>query len=219
MNHNQAADAKSPMRYVLCELSPGERDEFEEHLADCSDCMNEVWLATTFAANTREVFRTRPASSARTLRAAWRDRFPRPALAFSFAMNIAFAAVMGYGTLRVYPALRADLAEFSAPAAIEVVPVRAVERDATASPQVVKASGKLVVLTFDLPRPYERFVYSIENPAGAGLMSGELPGGSESLNLRVPISRLAPGSYKVKVAGISGNQRDDLGTCILQVTR
>ena len=51
MDHERATVTKLPMKYVLGELAPADRDEFEDHLADCSNCMNEVWMATAFAAN------------------------------------------------------------------------------------------------------------------------------------------------------------------------
>lgn len=215
MNHSEAIEAKSPMRYVLGELAPADRDEFEEHLADCSHCMNEVWMATSFAANAKEVFRERAAESARAVRP---FRFPRWSLAFSAALNILLAAGLGYAVLRVFPGQRAEIAELNEPAAIDVVPVRAVERDASPSPQVIPARGKLLVLSFDLPQPYEHFFYSIAAEDGGVRLSGEMAGGrGDSLNLRVPLWRLTPGRYKVTVTGLSGSRRDDLGSCLLQV--
>jgi hypothetical protein len=59
MDHEIAAKMKAPERYVLGELPETERDEFEEHFAGCSACLEEVWSATAFAANARAVFRER----------------------------------------------------------------------------------------------------------------------------------------------------------------
>jgi hypothetical protein len=217
MNHSQAIETKLPMRYVLGDLMPADRDEFEEHLADCSNCMNEVWMATTFAANAKEVFRTGTGMHAEQPRLAWLRR-PFPALAFSAALNVALAACLGYGTLRIFPSMRSQIAELNQPAAIDVVPVRAVERDASASPQVVKAPGPAIVLSFDLPRRYGRYVYSIADASGGVVMSGAVESaGTDSLNLRIPTGRLSPGAYRTTVAGITGNRREDLGTCLLQV--
>jgi anti-sigma factor RsiW len=57
MDHEHAIAAQVPERYVFGELPRKERDEFEEHLADCSYCLQDVTTAQAFAANTREVFR------------------------------------------------------------------------------------------------------------------------------------------------------------------
>lgn len=220
MNHSQAIETKSPMRYVLGDLAAADRDEFEEHLADCSNCMNEVWMATSFAANAREVFRSEPVKPLATpLLAGLRWR-PFPALAFSAALNIMLVAGLGYSVLHVYPALRTQIAELNEPGAIDVVPVRGAVRDASASPQVVQAAGPLVVLSFDLPQQYRRYVYSIADASGGVVLSGDVGNrGTDTLNLRLPIGRLAPGEYKTTVVGVDGNQRDELGVCLLQVLK
>lgn len=220
MNHNQAIDTKSPMRYVLGELAPADRDEFEEHLADCSNCMNEVWMATSFAANAKEVFRSEPAKPHAAPFLAWLQWRPFPAFAFSAALNIVLALGLGYGMLHVYPALREQIGELREPGAIDVVSVRGVVRDASASLQVVKTSGPLVVLSFDLPQHYQRYVYSIAGRSGGVVLSGEVRDtGADVLNLRVPVRRLSPGEYKTTVAGVNGGQHEDLGICLLQVLK
>jgi hypothetical protein len=220
MNHNQAIETKSPMRYVLGELAPADRDQFEEHLADCSNCMNEVWMATSFAANAKEVFRTEPVKPARTPLLAWLQWRPLPALGFSAALNIVLAAGLGYGILHVYPGLRTQVAELNEPGAIDVVAVRGAVRDASASLQVVKASGPLVVLSFDLPQHYQRYVYSIAGASGAVALAGEVSDtGTDTLNLRVPTGRLAPGEYKTTVTGVNGIQHEELGACLLQILK
>jgi len=218
MDHERATATKLPMKYVLGELAPADRDEFEDHLADCSNCMNEVWMATAFAANAKEVFREEAAEPAPAPRRKWFPWSPFPAFAFSAALNIALAAGLGYGVLRVYPGMRAELAEWNQAAAVDVVPVRGVERAATGSVQTVKTSGNLVVLSFDLPQRYEKYVYSIAEPTRGVVLSGEINyKGTDSLHLRVPAGRLAPGKYKVTVAGLNGSHREDLGACLLQV--
>ena len=220
MDHELALETKLPMRYVLGDLPPADRDEFEEHMADCSACMNEVWMATTFAANAREVFREEGAAPDPKQRPAWFRWNPFPAFAFSAALNVVLAAGLAYGVLRVYPGLRAGIADLNRPTAIQVIPVRGVERTASTAIQTVKTSENLIVLSFDLPKRYEQYVYSIAEPAGRIVMSGEITyGGTDSLNLQIPTGRLAPGEYKVTLAGISTNQRDELGVCLLQVDR
>jgi hypothetical protein len=220
MNHNRAIETKSAMRYVLGDLAPGDRDEFEEHLADCSNCMNEVWMATSFAANAKEVFRSAPVKPARAPLFAWLHWRPFPALAFSAALNIVLALGLGYGMLHLYPALRTQIAELDEPGAIDVVPVQGVVRDASSSPQVVKVSGPLAVLSFDLPQHYQRYAYSGAGASGKEVLSGEVAdAGADTLNLRVPIGRLAPGDYKTTLTGVSGSQREEIGTCLLRVLR
>jgi hypothetical protein len=57
MDHESASQMKAPERYVSGDLPVAERDQFEEHFAGCSQCLDQVWTASVFAANARAVFR------------------------------------------------------------------------------------------------------------------------------------------------------------------
>ena len=48
MNHDDAVRLTAVEAYLLGELSPADRDEFEEHFFDCSDCANELRVTATF---------------------------------------------------------------------------------------------------------------------------------------------------------------------------
>jgi hypothetical protein len=216
MDHEQAVQTEAPMRYALGELTPAERDSFEEHYADCSHCMNEVEVASAFAGNARDVFRERAGRRERPQKVSWFPWRPFPALALSAALNLLLAAGLGYGLLRFRPAA-SPLDVASGPESVEVVPVHAATRGESAA-QVVHASGRPVVLTFDLPAHHEHYFYSIDR-AGSVVLSGEVsvPGQPDSLNLQVPVARLAPGDYRVVVTGATGSAREILGSCLLQV--
>jgi len=211
MDHEQALQTDASTRYALGELTPEERDAFEEHFADCSVCMNHVETAALFAANTRQVFLERAARSKEPKRFAWLQWRPLPALAFSTALNLALAAGLGYAVLAHRTAVTDSVS------AVEIVPIHGTTR-AAGGPQVVRMSNAPMVLTFDLPRHYDRYLYSISR-AGVSVLSGELslPGQTDSLNLRIPAGRLGPGEYRVEVTGAAGAVRENIGTCLLQV--
>lgn len=220
MDHDQAIETKLPMRYVLDELTATDRDAFEEHLADCSNCMNEVWMATAFAANAKEVFRAEGTREAVAARAPWWRLKPLPTFAFSAALNVALAAVVGYVLLGVFPSLRNEIAVLDAPGAVDVVGVHGAVRDASGGAPTVTATGPVAVLSFDLPRRYEKYQYSITNAAGGRPISGEFSSAAtEYLYIRIPVLRFAPGNYHVTVTGVSGTLREELGTCLLQVPK
>ena len=91
MDHEMAVRLQASEKYLLGELSPVERDQFEEHLADCSRCMDEFWTTDVFAANARAVFEDRAAGRVQRKAYSWLDWFrlkAMPTLAFSGALNL-----------------------------------------------------------------------------------------------------------------------------------
>jgi len=57
MDHNQAVELQLAVKYVLGELPPVQRDEYEDHYMDCPECAKDVHAAAAFADTAREVFR------------------------------------------------------------------------------------------------------------------------------------------------------------------
>jgi hypothetical protein len=57
MDHKQAIEQQLAVKYVLGELPPVQRDEYEDHYIDCPECAREVYAAVAFADTAREVFR------------------------------------------------------------------------------------------------------------------------------------------------------------------
>jgi anti-sigma factor RsiW len=55
MDHEEAIKIRAAERYMLGELSPGERDDFEAHFFECAICGAEVRSADLFIENLRAV--------------------------------------------------------------------------------------------------------------------------------------------------------------------
>ena len=53
MDHNEAVRIQATEKYVLGELSPPLRDEFEEHFFECQECALDVKAAAGFVDNAR----------------------------------------------------------------------------------------------------------------------------------------------------------------------
>jgi hypothetical protein len=56
MDHTTAIRLQAAEKYLLGELDPSVRDEYEEHYFDCSECALDLRAAAAFAANSRQVF-------------------------------------------------------------------------------------------------------------------------------------------------------------------
>ena len=180
--------------------------------------MSDVELATAFAANAKEVFRERAFTGDRPKGFAWLRWRPFPALALSAALNLVLVAGLGFGLLRQHPATPSAVAQSSEPESVEIVPVHGTTRGSGAPAQVVRASRRPLVLTFDLPQRYEHYFYSIDR-AGATVVSGEVSESDrpDSLNLQIPAARMPPGAYQVTVTGTIGAVLESLGTCLVEV--
>ena len=57
MDHNEALRLHAVEKYVLGELPPSLRDEFEEHFFECQECALDVRAAAEFVDNVRAVLR------------------------------------------------------------------------------------------------------------------------------------------------------------------
>ena len=217
MDHEQAIQVYASMRYALGELAPAERDAFEEHFADCSYCMKDVEASTAFAANARQVFREKAFAGIPAKGFRWFQWRPFPAFALSAAFNVVLLVGLSYELTHLHSAAPAAVADSAAAQNVDVIPIHGTTRGAAQLP-VVRASRSPIVLTFDLPQSYEHYRYTIER-AGSAVMSGEVTvvGRPDSLNLQVPVARLSPGEYRVKVTGTNGSTQEDLGACLLQV--
>ncbi|PYK95449.1 MAG: hypothetical protein DME36_01995 [Verrucomicrobia bacterium] len=57
MDHYEALQLQAAVKYVLGELPPSLRDEFEEHFFECPKCALDVNAAAEFVDNVRAVLR------------------------------------------------------------------------------------------------------------------------------------------------------------------
>ncbi len=56
MDHRDALQRSAVERYLLAELSPAERDEFEEHFFDCAECTSDLKTTAAFLDGARAEF-------------------------------------------------------------------------------------------------------------------------------------------------------------------
>ena len=108
MDHNEAVRQNATERYLLDELDPEVRDQFEEHLFDCQDCALDVRAAAMFVEQTKVVLAEKPAASAVPVptpvpaRQGW-FAWLRPA--FAVPVLALLLAVIGYQNFVTYPHL------------------------------------------------------------------------------------------------------------------
>jgi hypothetical protein len=199
MDHETAVKLGAPERYAAGDLSAAERDEFETHFADCRPCLNDVWTASAFAANTRAVFQDRLARKPEPERAGWLAWLRLQTAVPAFAA-VVLAVVAGYQATVTIPAMRAPQGIAAA------VPLDDATRSA---PRALEEGSPLHFEIAVPPQPGAASVWvELADASGKVLNQGSLqmPASGEPLGILFP-GKPGPGHYTVAVrAGKNGPQ-------------
>jgi len=106
MEHNDAVRLQAVEKYILGELPPAVRDEFETHYFDCAVCSFNLRAGVAFAAGTRQLFTEAPVRAKSKPSAGWFS-WLKPMIAVP--VMAALLLVIGYqysvGTQRSAPAV------------------------------------------------------------------------------------------------------------------
>ncbi|MGZ6383721.1 MAG: zf-HC2 domain-containing protein [Bdellovibrionota bacterium] len=206
MNHNVVVRQKMTERYLLDELDPEQRNEFEEHLFDCQDCAEDVRAGAIFVEQSKAVLAESPAAVLAPAPApappqlgwlAWlRPAFAVPALAV-------LLAVVGYQNLVTYPKLQQALNQ------PQVLPFASVNVGTWGGngPVITAPAGKGFLLFVRIPPDgaYAHYTADLYNPAGKLEWSLTIPAvaGQDQWPVQVPGTNREAGTYTVAIHGIS----------------
>lgn len=217
MDHDEAVRQHATERYLLNELEPEVRDQFEDHLFDCQDCALDVRAAAMFVEQSKVVLADSPVASLVRVqdRAAakpgWFAWF-RPA--FAVPVLALLLAVIGYQNFVTVPGLTqaANRPQFGPFASINVD-----TRAAVPAPiPITIQPGEGFSLLINLPPGQEFASYTADlyNPAQKLEWSGVVPKASaeDHLQVYIPGGPLQPGTYTLVVHGMtSAHKSQDIG--------
>jgi hypothetical protein len=213
MDHNQALREKATERYLLNELDPGVRDQFEEHLFDCQDCALDLRAAAMFVEQSKVVLSEKPeAVPARvpvTVPASGWFGWMRPA--FAVPVLALLLVVIGYQSLTNERLRHAA----GSPQLLASAVVNVGTRSATVT-QVAARPGEAFQLSINVPPDhYSSYKLDLYSSQGGLEWSRTVPASSgDPLSLLVP--GYDPGSEHVPgalaVHGVTaGGESVDLG--------
>jgi len=209
MDHETVAQTKMTERYLLNELDPQARDEFEEHFFECAECALDVQTASLFIENSKVVLGETSADAAAAstvpVPAVPRDRFPwlRPALVAPILAML--LTVVAYQNLVTYPRLK------SAANSPQVLPWASINIGTYGSsePAITAAPGKgfLVLVRIPPDGGYVRYSADIYSPSGKLEWSLTIPAatGQDQWPIAVPGADRQPGTYLIAVRGIAAD--------------
>lgn len=223
MEHERAVQNLAVECYLLGEMSPVERESFEEHYFECAVCAEDVRAAARFIEDAKEILEDSPLPAS----AGTRDvEVPKPSgwdwLGWlrpqaAAAMIAALAVVVGVETFSTIPGLKRQVNEFESPRVVQSIVLRPVTRGDAAA--VRTGVGEPVVLVFDAPESADlsphsalRFVVKAADGHYALELAGEAPDPGKQISLSVPRVNLPAGDYTLIVQGAaSGNTGRELG--------
>jgi hypothetical protein len=206
MDHTEAVRQKATERYLLDELDPEVRDQFEEHLFDCQDCALDVRTAAMFVEQSKVVLAEPNATApvrvpvAAPVKPGWLAWF-RPA--FAVPVLALLLAVVGYQNFVTVPhLLQAANQPQVGPWASVNVGTRGV------APTVVQThDGEGFVLLVNLPPEdgFTSYAGDLYNPAQKLEWSGPISTASaeQRRQISIPGRNRQPGTYTLVVHGIT----------------
>ena len=206
MNHEAVVRQKLTERYLLDELDPEQRDEFEKHLFDCLDCTLDVQAAAQFVEQSKVVLAKNPATtpvvspvptpSHRGWFAWLRPAVALPALAL-------LLLVLGYQNLVTYPRMQQALNQ---PQVLPWASVNLGTRGGIPTPIASsQAEGFNLFVNIPPDNHYQSYKLDLYNPAGRLEWSRTIPAASaeDTRSIYVPGADRQPGVYKLAVRGIT----------------
>jgi hypothetical protein len=205
MDHHEAIQRAAVEKYLLNELSPAERDEFEEHFFGCQECTLDLKTTAAFLDGVkRELQRVpvaRPTSGkVKKNRFAflWSPTFLSPALALSLL-------VIAYQNVSVRPRFAGDIAQFKNPEILPSVSLIGGDSRGGVLSAVTVARSQPLLLSVDVPTAERFSSYSCVLAAPSGAVVWRVPVSAEqakdTVSIRIPAGSWESGDYSLTVLG------------------
>jgi Putative zinc-finger len=221
MDHSESIRLMASEKYLLDELTPELRDQFEEHFFDCQECALEVRAGAAFVEHSKIVLSEPVAVSTMSVPAAasvarpgW---FARLRPAFALPVLAALLLVVGYQNLVTYPKLKGEAAAFSRPQILASASLINANTRGAGRTVVSARQDEPFLLFVDIPGDarFSSYVAELDGPAGNSEWSLAIPAETtkDTVPIRVPASHRGAGSYTLVVRGVdsSGGKGVEVG--------
>lgn len=215
MEHEQAVQNLAVECYLLGEMTPGEREAFEEHYFECGVCAEDVRTASQFLEDMKGVLedRRQPLAVPMPTREAREQQSPgwtwtawlQPQ--FATALVAVLGIVAAIETFSTIPSLKQQVREVSAPRPVRSIALKPQTRGASTLLTVQPGEAALVTLDgLDLPpAAASRLQFVVKSNDGRDVLSfsGEYPGADEPVIISFPKLDLPAGNYVLHVDALS----------------
>jgi hypothetical protein len=227
MEHERAIQNLAVESYLLGEMSPAERESFEEHYFECAVCAEDLRAAAQFMEDAKVLMagdstamasvpaRVRAAEAPKASRWDWLG-WLRPQAAA--AMIAVLVVIVGVQTFSTIPALHRQVNDIETPKIVKSIVLRPLTRGDAST--VRAGAGEPVVLVFDPPESPElsagsplKYVVKAVDGRPVFELAGVAPNPGERITLSIPRLNAPPGDYTLVVEGGVGsaNPQRELG--------
>jgi len=219
MDHTESIRLMAAEKYLLGELTPEQRDQFEEHFFGCQQCALDVRAGAALVEHSKVVLAGPVAvSPVRTPVAAKPGPFAWLHPAFVVPVLALLLVVVGYQNLVTYPQLK-QLA--SSPQILPWASVNVSTRG-TSTTQISTHPREGFHLLVNIPPDsrYASYTFDLSSPSGRLEWSRTVPATSsdEARSIYVPGANQEQGIYTLAVrANTTANQSSDLGHYSIEV--
>jgi hypothetical protein len=212
MDHNLVVREKITEKYLLEELEPSLRDEFEEHFFDCEECARDVRAASEFVTHSKVVLAERSATvpalaKATPSRASTSGWFAWLRPAFAVPVFALLLAVIAYQNLAPLPHLTKAARQ---PQLLPAATVNLLTYGENAAPLLIRqGDGFLVNVIVPPGHKFASYRVDLYNPAAGLDGSVAIPSSAEDTwPIRFPGASRQSGKYKLVVHGISASGQE-----------
>jgi len=205
MDHHDAVRLSLVEKYLLDELPPELRDDFEEHYFDCQECAIDLRASAAFLDAAKKELQLFPVTKPATetarksrLSSLWIPAFALPALA-------ACLLVIAYQNIVVYPRFRSALAELRAPEILPSVSLAGGNSRGGQTPEIVVRRMQSFLMLVDIPTQDRFSSYTCLLYFPSGSLAWRLPVSAQlakdTVPISVPATNWVAGTYTLIVQG------------------
>jgi hypothetical protein len=213
MNHHEAVRQAAVEKYLLSEMLPAERDEFEEHYFGCRDCAADLRATAAFldevnkelgreAAAGRSTPKFVPVGSRSWAAFLWRPAFVAPA----FALLLVIIVYQNFpGSARV----AGETARMGLPEILPTLSLIGAGSRGGPIPVLTASKGQPALVLVDIPaaEQFSRYDCALLAPGGAALWRVSIAPeqARDTVSIRIPAEHWERGDYTLLVQGFAAD--------------
>ncbi len=219
MDHLEAKRIQAAEKYVLGELTPEIRDEYEEHYFDCEDCTADLKAASAFVGIGKQIFTEEAARQAPEVRKRERGGFSswfawlRPAIAVP--VMAALVAVIVYQDVTSVPARVSHEGATEAQAYRATYRIQGATRGGSEPTKVMVNAQEAFGVDFDFTPSQTLANYEgrLTDANGNAVMKFQLAGNltNQEVHLGIPAGIVKSGLYTLVINGGDTSTKGDRG--------